>query len=241
MKRFLILEDKKESVNSLTNIIQNMGKEIEIYETSETGKAYQIALERNIDVFLLDIILEPQKPGDMSGMIFADRIRQIGKYKFTPIIFLTALGDPELHAYKELHCYGYLTKPYRREELTQLLEDAMAYEQPREENRTVYFKKDGIFFAKKLQDIIYIKSSAGKMFIKTIRDELEISYKSNSQIIKELDSENFIKCNRSVIVNKAYIDSIDSTNRYIQLKNGYGALEIGAVLKKSFLKEVFNE
>lgn len=239
MKKVLILEDKKESISSLVKMIQDMGKEIEIYEANETGKAYQIALERNIDVFLLDIILEPQKPGDMSGMVFADRIRQIEKYKFTPIIFLTALGDPELHAYKELHCYGYLTKPYHAEKLTRLLEDALTFEQPKEENKNIYFKKDGIFFAKKMQDIVYIKSSAGKMFIKTIKDELEISYKSNSQIIKELDSEDFIKCNRSVIVNKAYIDSIDSTNRYIQLKNGYGTLEIGAVLKKDFLREIF--
>ena len=176
MKRILILEDKKESISSLVNMIQNMGKEIQIYDTSEIGKAYQIAMERNIDVFLLDIILDPQKPGDMSGMIFADRIRQIEKYKFTPVIFLTGLEDPELHAYKELHCYGYLAKPYDPEKLTWLLEDAMDFSHPREDNRNIYLKK--------MQDIVYIKSSAGKMLVKTTKDELEISYKSNSQLYR---------------------------------------------------------
>ncbi len=239
MKKVLILEDKKENIGCLVNIIRDMGKEIEIYETTETGKAYQIALEKNVDVFLLDIVLKPEKVGDMSGMVFADRIRQVEKYKFTPIIFLTALGDPELHAYKELHCYGYLTKPYNKEKLTKLLEEALTFEQHKEDNKNIYFKKDGIFFAKKMQDIVYIKSSAGKMFIKTTKDELEISYKSNSQVIKELDSEDFIKCNRSVLVNKAFIASIDSTNRYIQLKDGYGTLEIGTIMKKDFLKEIF--
>lgn len=239
MKKVLILEDKKENIGCLVNIIRDMGKEIEIYETTETGKAYQIALEKNVDVFLLDIVLKPEKVGDMSGMVFADRIRQVEKYKFTPIIFLTALGDPELHAYKELHCYGYLTKPYNKEKLTKLLEEALTFEQHKEDNKYIYFKKDGIFFAKKMQDIVYIKSSAGKMFIKTTKDELEISYKSNSQVIKELDSEDFIKCNRSVLVNKAFIASIDSTNRYIQLKDGYGTLEIGTIMKKDFLKEIF--
>lgn len=239
MKKVLILEDKKENIGYLVNIIRDMGKEIEIYETTETGKAYQIALEKNVDVFLLDIVLKPEKVGDMSGMVFADRIRQVEKYKFTPIIFLTALGDPELHAYKELHCYGYLTKPYNKEKLTKLLEEALTFEQHKEDNKNIYFKKDGIFFAKKMQDIVYIKSSAGKMFIKTTKDELEISYKSNSQVIKELDSEDFIKCNRSVLVNKAFIASIDSTNRYIQLKDGYGTLEIGTIMKKDFLKEIF--
>lgn len=239
MKKILILEDKKENIGTLVKIIEDMGKEIEIYETNETGKAYQIALERNIDIFLLDIVLEPEKSGDMSGMVFADRIRQVEKYKFTPIIFLTALGDPELHAYKELHCYGYLTKPYNAEKLTRLLEEALTFEQRKEENKNIYFKKDGIFFAKKMQDIVYIQSTAGKMFVKTTKDELVINYKSNSQILRELDSENFIKCNRSVVVNKDYIASIDSTNRYIELKDGYGTLEIGTILKKDFLREIF--
>lgn len=239
MKKILILEDKEENVRYLMKVIEDMGKEIEIYETTQTGKAYEIALEKNIDVFLLDIVLKPEKPGDMSGMVFADRLRQVEKYKFTPIIFLTALGDPELHAYKELHCYGYLTKPYNKEKLTKLLEEALTFEQYKEENKNIYFKKEGIFFAKKIKDIVYIKSSAGKMFIKTTKDELEISYKSNSQVMKELDSENFIKCNRSVVVNKDYIESIDSTNRYIQLKDGYGTLEIGTILKKEFLKGIF--
>lgn len=239
MKKVLILEDKKENIECLVNMIQDMGKKIEIYQTTEIGKAYQIALEKNVDVFLLDIVLEPEKSDDMSGMVFADRIRQVEKYKFTPIIFLTALGDPELHAYKEIHCYGYLTKPYNEEKLTRLLEEALTFERYKEENKNIYLKKDGIFFAKKMQDIVYIKSSAGKMFIKTTKDELEISYKSNSQVMRELDSENFIKCSRSVVVNKDYIASIDSTNRYIQLKNGYGTLEIGTILKKEFLREIF--
>lgn len=237
MKKILILEDKKENIDALVGLLQGM--DLEIYDATETATAYQIAMERNIDVFLLDIVLKPEEPTDMSGMVFADRIRQIDKYRFTPMIFLTALGDPELHAYKELHCYGYLTKPFHRETLLRLIEEAMTFSQPKEENRNIYFKKDGLFFAKKAQEIVYIKSSAGKMLVKTINDEMEISYKSNSQVLRELDSECFLKCNRSVVVNKNYIESIDSTNRYLELKNGYGTLEIGTIMKKDFLKEIF--
>lgn len=120
-----------------------------------------------------------------------------------------------------------------------LLEEVLQFEQHREDNKNIYFKKDGIFFAKKMQDIVYIKSSAGKMLVKTVRDSLEISYKSNSQVLRELDSENFIKCNRAVVVNKSFIASVDSTNRYITLKDGYGTLEIGTIMKKEFMKEIF--
>ena len=120
-----------------------------------------------------------------------------------------------------------------------LQEEALQFEQHREDNKNIYLKKDGTFFAKKMQDIVYIKSSAGKMLVKTVRDSLEISYKSNSQVLRELDSENFIKCNRAVVVNKAFIASVDSTNRYITLKDGYGTLEIGTIMKKEFMKEIF--
>lgn len=238
MKKILILEDKKENIDALTGIITEMDEDIKLYPTSRTEDAYQTALEKNIDVFLVDIVLKPEKLDDMSGMIFAESIRQVEKYRFTPIIFLTALCDPEMHAYKEIHCYGYLSKPYNKEKLTALLSEALTFEQHRDENRNVYLKKDGIFFAKKIQDIVYIKSSAGKMIVKTINDDLEISYKSNNRIIKELDSDKFVKCNRSVIVNKDYIQSVDGTNRYIELKNGYGTLEIGTIMKKEFLKEI---
>ena len=80
-----------------------------------------------------------------------------------------------------------MSKPYNKEKLTALLSEALTFEQHRDENRNIYLKKDGIFFAKKIQDIVYIKSSAGKMIVKTINDDLEISYKSNNRIIKELD------------------------------------------------------
>lgn len=134
---------------------------------------------------------------------------------------------------------GYFTKPYEKEKMISLLEEDLQFEQHREDNKNIYFKKDGIFFAKKMQDIVYIKSSAGKMLVKTVRDSLEISYKSNSQVLRELDSENYIKCNRAVVVNKSFIASVDSTNRYITLKDGYGILEIGTIMKKEFMKEIF--
>lgn len=239
MKKILILEDKKESIDVIESIIKSKNKDVEIYKSAKTAEAYEIALEKNVDLFILDIILKPEKIDDVSGIVFADHIRQIDRYRFTPIIFLTALGDPELHAYRELHCYGYLTKPYNKEKLLALVEEALSFEQNKDNNRNIYFKKDGIFIAKKLNDIVYIKSKGGKMYVKTIVDELEISYKSNVRLLKELDSDKFVKCNRSVILNKDYIKSVDSANRYVELQNNYGTLEIGTIMKKDFLREIF--
>ena len=49
---------------------------------------------------------------------------------------------------------------------------------------------------------------------------------------------NLIKCSRSTIINKKYAENIDVPNRMIQLKNGFGRVEIGIMYKK-YMKEVF--
>ncbi|MFQ6931962.1 MAG: hypothetical protein ACLRR3_13355 [Eubacterium sp.] len=58
----------------------------------------------------------------MSGMTFADNIREIERYKATPIIFTTSLEDPKLHAYAHLHCYQYFDKYYREDEFKEAVQ-----------------------------------------------------------------------------------------------------------------------
>ncbi|WP_229775528.1 response regulator [Anaerosalibacter bizertensis] len=63
-------------------------------------------------MFLLDIQLK-----DYSGFELAKEIRNIDNYKLTPIIFVTAIPTRELMAFKEIHCYDYIVKPFKEEEI----------------------------------------------------------------------------------------------------------------------------
>lgn len=54
-------------------------------------------------------------------------------------------------------------------------------------------------------------------------------------MLKELDSKDFVKCNRSTIVNMSYIKKIDTVNRYIYLRGSKEVLDIGAIMIKSFM------
>lgn len=241
MKKVLILEDNDMCRSTLETIIKMVDGSVKIYAACDTGEAYKIIMENQIDMFLIDIILDTSIPDDASGLVFAENIRKIDKYKFVPLIFITALEDPQLYAFKELHCYGYLHKPFLEEKIKVLIEKALEYKGPDDGDRNVYFRKNGIFYSKKIKDIVYIESRTGKMLIKTVDDDLEIFHKSINGMLNELNSDSFLKCSRNVIVNKNYIDMIDGTNRYIHLIDNYGTLEIGAVMKKKFLKEIFDE
>lgn len=240
MKKLLILEDNEVCSKTLETIVKTIDERIMVYTADNTGDAYKIIMENQIDMFLVDIILDTSLPNDASGLVFAENMRRIDKYKFVPLIFITALEDPQLYAFKELHCYGYIHKPFLEDKIKVLIKKALEYRGP-DDDRSIYFRKNGIFYSKKIKDIVYIESKTGKMIIKTTDDELEIYHRSINSILSELDSDNFIKCSRGVIVNRKYIDMIDGTNRYIHLKNDYGTIEIGTVMKKKFLNKVFDE
>lgn len=64
------------------------------------------------DLFLLDVNLVKEDKEDSSGLIFAEEIRSIIKYEFTPVVMITSVASLEIEAYRRIHCYQYLLKPY---------------------------------------------------------------------------------------------------------------------------------
>ena len=64
---------------------------VEILTADNAASAYKIALDLTIDLFLVDIVLEPDIMRDSSGLKFVADMRQISKYGFTPVIFITSL------------------------------------------------------------------------------------------------------------------------------------------------------
>ena len=112
MKTILILEDNVREMERLVKIVREQGAQNEVICAVNLEQAYHMAMEKSIDLFLLDIILDPRTSGDASGMKFADHIREVERYHFTPIIFISGLEDPSLYAYSDVQCYSYIEKPY---------------------------------------------------------------------------------------------------------------------------------
>lgn len=188
----------------------------------------------------IDIILNTKKPGDVSGLDFAREIRGISKYKFTPLVFITSLEDPKLYSYSQLHCYGYIEKPFSVAQVKDIILGALEFPVKEDDDRYVYFRKDGIVYSVYIKEIIYIESSRRKITIHCVNDELEIPYRTCGEILQELDSKSFVQCSRYCIVNKKYIKQIDYTNRFIKLRNVDAPIEIGIIVKKSFKQSVEN-
>lgn len=233
MKKILILEDNETHMIALCNILSDIN-DIQIFKAYNVAEASYMLSLNIFDVFLIDIVLDAKMPGDVSGINFINNIRDNRRYQYAPVIFITALEDPKLTAYKELHCYNYIEKPFDSKEVLKTVEDALGFPVLVPKKEFVYFRKDGILYSVKIEEIVYISASRQGIEVHTIKDCLRLSYRTISEILQELESSNFVQCHRSIIVNKNYIEHYDLTNRYIKLRGVDEIVEIGSIMKKQF-------
>ena len=132
MRNLLILEDKQKHLEALKKIISEVSSDVCIFTASNVLEAATIAVENTIHVFLVDIILTPNNPGDTLGIRFAENIRNVSKYEFTPLVFITSLEDPELNAYKRLNCLAYIEKTFDKQRVQEVIKKALRFPLPRQ-------------------------------------------------------------------------------------------------------------
>lgn len=238
MKTILIVEDNSRSREMLVKIIKNLKMDVVIKTASNKEEASALAMRNSIDLFMLDIVLDVSKPGDVSGMFLAEHIRTLSKYKYTPIIFITALEDPALYAYSDLHCFYYVEKPYDALKVAAVISEALTFPGVNKQARNVFFRKDGILYKKEVSEIVYIENSRSGQIVYCTNGNLKLSYKPSKLILEELGTDQFVQCSRYLIVNRDFIETIDTVNRYILLKGREDTIEFGSSFKKKLLKEI---
>ena len=210
-----------------------MEENISILEAETEDEAQDYLFDYRIDLFILDIILMPKAPGDVSGIRFAEKVRKIESYLFTPIIFTTALEDPKWYAFQNLHGFSYLEKPFSMKKAVELIALALKYPGPQEKRRVEYFRKDGILIAVNLRKVTHVEACRHTLTIYTEDERLDIPYITIRHFLKLCRNDGFFQCSRSAAINRNFIRSIDLPRRYIQLKTGI-LVEIGP----SFVKKL---
>ena len=234
MKKILVLEDNHIILDQLTNIVREIDIKNEVYPVDNVKDAYQCAMEKVINLFIIDIILDTSSPGDSSGLGFVENIRKISYYGLVLVIFVTSLEDARIYTYENLHCYSFIEKPFDENRLKQMVEQCLYFSVSKNITKTLYFRKDGIILAVERDDIVYVESISHILHVHTRqKDTMIIPYITLKRIFADIDSNDFIQCSRSTIVNKKFISNIDIPNRIIQLKNDYGRVEIGISFKKA--------
>lgn len=110
-KTIMIIDDQPEILELVSFTLQKEGYDIIPVEDAE--KALQELKEKDVDMFIVDIMLP-----NMDGFEFVRTIRGTDKHKLTPVIFLSAKGEEfDKVLGLELGADDYIVKPFSVREL----------------------------------------------------------------------------------------------------------------------------
>ncbi|MBO7401814.1 MAG: response regulator transcription factor [Lachnospiraceae bacterium] len=238
----LILEDNKESLRALAELLRQISDEVEVYTADSVEKAMVPSEEETIDLFLLDINLNIRDDDDTSGLDFAKSLREQTKYAFTPIVFITSYPAFELNSYRQTGCYSFITKPFRKSEVEKIVRKLLNSGNAAEnDEKYITVKKDGINYRLKQADIVYIQAISRGVCINLRKESMDIKYltiKESLDLLKE--SPEFVQCHRNAIVNLHYVESFDSVNRMLQLTGRTEPVEVGVTYKQA-IKDILKQ
>ncbi|MDE7204708.1 MAG: LytTR family DNA-binding domain-containing protein [Lachnospiraceae bacterium] len=241
MTRILILEDSKDCLNAVTVMVERVSghvRAVPVNSLEEARAALNDGAQPPFQAFLLDINLDIDDNEDISGITFAQEVRMRKEYAFTPIIMITSLANMELTAYRELHCYQYLVKPYNEEDIQKLIGKLLFLSQQGETRDTfVVVRKDGINYKLFCKDIVCIKAIPRGVDFVLLKEDLKVLYLSIRQLLEKLPSDKFLQVHRMCVVNQDYIDYVDTVNGLISMKNGE-QVEIGITYKNEVKKKL---
>src|ERR1700730_13555722 len=102
----LLVDDQPNNLIALEAVLEGLGQNL--VKANSGSEALKSLLNDQFAVILLDVLM----PG-MDGFETAALIRQREKTQRTPIIFLTAIGNSEIHMFKgySVGAVDYLSKP----------------------------------------------------------------------------------------------------------------------------------
>lgn len=231
MARILILEDEEQSREVLTRMLQNMSSEVTVDAAADLATA-RLLLDSTVsfDLFLLDINLCPQDTEDKSGLLFAEEIRAIRQCEFTPLVMITSIAGLEIDAYRKLHCYQYIVKPYVQEEIQELVDKVLFHIQA-EQQPSIIVKKEGINYKISCDEIVYCKAISRGVCICMKKEQMEVPYLSIRQLLEKLPKNLFFQCHRMFVVNKNAVRYYDLVNQVIQVEGYDTTIDIGVTYK----------
>jgi len=204
----LIVEDDKLQRISLKKMVQEIDKTINIYECEDKDEALEITCMNNIDIFYIDISLK-----NSSGLDFAIELRKIPRYEFSLIIFLTTHIEYINQAFKEVHCYDYILKPYDISDVMNMTKryilNGNNISGTKKAKRYVVFEvRKGIKVKIFVDEIFFIEIELRTCLVHTVNGVYKINKLALKNIIKLINCTNILQCHKSFAVNINHIREI---------------------------------
>lgn len=237
----LIVEDDEIQRRNLKLMLQELEEEFNFFEASNLKDAIIIMDDNKIDLFYLD-----QNLPDGSGIELGKKIREIDKYKLTWIIFITSHVQYMLEAFKEIHCYDYLTKPFRKDEIKKITLDLIKDMRKNEvaagnnQNSSIDFNIDGINLKLFTDQIYFVEVNLRTCYIHTKLGMYKVEKIPLTKILEKLPKNSFLQSHRAYLVNMNYVSKLFQYKGALVLsfKDYDQTALIGRTFKKILLESI---
>ncbi|MEL6810210.1 MAG: LytTR family DNA-binding domain-containing protein [Bacteroidota bacterium] len=227
--KVLIADDEALARRRIVTLLDETNFDLTLLEASNGKETIDILVNDKPDLLFLDI-----KMTDMSGF---DVLRQLPSEEIPRVIFVTAFDDFAVKAF-EVQAIDFLLKPYKKDRFYEAFHRAvqqmeLAYQGEFQEKikRFMSAMEEGSFDALHIQSnflekvvlkvnkryifvpvdsIKYVRSSSYYAEIHTEKEEKHLYRTSLTEFCKKLDPKQFVRVNRSTILNIRCIQEVVS-------------------------------
>ena len=245
MIKICIIEDEPEIRKLLRMIVEKQEGFQVVSEAGDFATAISEFAKYRPDVAFVDIDLN----GD-SGLECAKILTELNpKLK---VIFATAHSEYMANAF-EIYAFDYMVKPFNVERVVKTLmrikgealktispESEEVVTQPEQHSGKLMIKgKEQVLFVDK-KDIIFVERSDNATGIIT-KDEIYRTSASLSSIEEKLNSQEFMRCHKSYIINISMISKIEPYGRWTYIVKFKGTDESALMTAKNYeeIKKIF--
>jgi len=239
----ILVEDDSMQREVLKTMIFSIYESIEIYEAESESAALDIIEKNDINMFLIDISLK-----ESSGLDLAMNIRRIPKYEFSQIVFLTTHRDYMLQAFKQIHCYDYILKPYNKDEVQAMLNKLIGNEinnlnndSDKNKHKELVIKiRSSIYVVVKIDEILFIEVKGRDCEINTVSGIYNYINISLKKILELISCDYIVQSHKSFAINKNYIfkiEKLDNRLSNVHFKNYSKMGLLGYKFKNNIISE----
>lgn len=198
MINIAICDDDKEIIKEIKKYIEEYKGSECLISTYNSGEEL-LKEEKKFEIIFLDIDM-----GGINGIETAKKIRKFDKA--VKIIYVTNFTDYTNLAF-QVHAFGYLNKPIKKEQIYNQLDEAIEYSTNEEEEVAIEFMTTEGVIRLKPKDIYYFEYLDRKVKVKTLEKAYMIKEKI-TDIAEKMINYDFLMPHKSFTINLFYIKSI---------------------------------
>lgn len=197
MPKIAICDDNQMTLLNMKEYLRDFEKlfHIDLYDSGES----LLASGKSYDFIFLDI--------DMKGISGIDTARMLRKKdRKAKIIYVTAYDDFRDYAFS-VHAFAYLVKPVSKEQIQDILREALEYTEVEDAIPSLCFHTDKGLLDIHARDICYFEYQERKLRMVTVSGEYRIT-DSISHMLQRMENYDFLMPHKSFIVNLYHIKNL---------------------------------